>query len=67
LALVGAINTLCEGFLVIVVTCSGEKFIEALAYVNGAAACLCKPVSPMQLADAMKQCRLSQDQPAILA
>jgi len=67
MTLVGAINRRREGFPVIVVTRPGEKYIEALAYANGATACLSKPVSATQLADAMKQCRRSQHQLAIVA
>jgi DNA-binding response OmpR family regulator len=67
MTLVGAINSRREGFPVIVVTRPGEKYIEALAYANGASACLSKPVSATQLANAMKQCRRSQHQLATVA
>jgi DNA-binding response OmpR family regulator len=67
LTLVGAINSRREAFPIIVLTGPGEKHIEALAYANGAAVCLCKPVSPTQLAKAMNQCRCSQPQPANVA
>ena len=67
LTLVGAINSRREAVPVIVLTGHGEKYIEALAYANGAAICLSKPVSAMQLAEAMKQCRRSQPQLAIVA
>ena len=56
LALVGAINRRREAFPVIVLTGAGDKYIEALAYANGATVCLSKPVSATQLAEAMKQC-----------
>jgi DNA-binding NtrC family response regulator len=62
MTLVGAINSHREGFPVIVITRAGEKYIEALAYANGATACLSKPVSATQLADTMKQCGRSQHQ-----
>jgi DNA-binding NtrC family response regulator len=67
ITLISAINSRREGFPVIVVTRDGEKYIEALAYANGAITCLCKPVSAAQLADAMKQCRRSQHQLALVA
>jgi DNA-binding NtrC family response regulator len=67
MTLVSAINSRREGFPVIVVTRDGEKYIEALAYANGATTCLRKPVSAAQLADAMKQSRRSQHQLALVA
>jgi DNA-binding NtrC family response regulator len=54
MTLLSAINTCREDFPVIVVTRDDEKHVEALAYTNGATACLPKPVSAAQLADAMK-------------
>ena len=60
LTLVRAINSHREAFPVIVLTGPGEKYIEALAYANGAAICLSKPVSVTKLAAAMKQCFRSQ-------
>jgi len=65
LTLVGAISRVREAFPVIVLTGPGEKYIEALAYANGAAVCLSKPVSATQLAAAMKQCRRARPQLAI--
>ena len=56
MTLLGAINMCREDFPVVVVTRDDEKHVEALAYANGAAACLPKPVSVAQLADAMRQC-----------
>jgi FixJ family two-component response regulator len=67
LTLVRAINSRREAFPVIVLTGPGDEYIEALAYANGAAVCLCKPVSATQLAEAMKQCRCSHPQPANVA
>jgi DNA-binding NtrC family response regulator len=67
MTLVGAINSRREGFPVIAITRPGEQFIEALAYANGAIACLSKPLSATQLADTMKQCRRSQHQLATVA
>ena len=58
MTLLGAINMCREDFPVVVVTRDDEKHVEALAYANGAIACLPKPVSVAQLADAMRQyCR----------
>ena len=56
MTLLGAINMFREDFPVVVVTRDDEKHVEALAYANGAIACLPKPVSVAQLADAMRQC-----------
>jgi DNA-binding NtrC family response regulator len=67
LTLVAAINKQRENFPVIVITGPGEKLIEALAYANGASACLSKPVSATQLAEAMKQCRCPKPQLAVVA
>ena len=67
MTLVGAINNRRGGFPVIAVTHPGEKYIEALAYANGASACLSKPVSTVQLAEAMRQCRQPQHQLALVA
>lgn len=67
LTLVGAISTRRQGFPIIVVTGPGEENIEAVAYANGAAVCLSKPVSTSQLAEAMKQCHCSQPHLAHIA
>lgn len=49
--------TMCrEDLPVIVIAYDGEKHVEALAYANGAVACLSKPVTPEQLADVFQQC-----------
>jgi DNA-binding NtrC family response regulator len=56
MTLLGAINMFRENFPVVVVTRDDKKHVEALAYANGAIACLPKPVSVAQLADAMRQC-----------
>jgi FixJ family two-component response regulator len=67
LTLVGAIHSRREVFPVIVLTGPGEKYIKALAYANGAAVCLSKPVSTTHLAEAIKRCRRSQPQLADVA
>ena len=56
MTLLGAINMCREDFPVVVVTREDEKHVEALAYANGAIACLPKPVSVAQLENAMRQC-----------
>jgi DNA-binding response OmpR family regulator len=56
MTLLGAINMCREDFPVVVVTRDDEKHVEALAYANGAIACLPKPVSVAQLENAMRQC-----------
>jgi DNA-binding response OmpR family regulator len=65
MTLLGAINMCREDFPVVVVTRDDEKHVEALAYANGAAACLPKPVSVAQLTDAMRQCCRPQYQLAL--
>jgi len=65
LTLVGAIHRRRGAFPVIVLTGPGDKRIEALAYANGAAVCLSKPVSATQLAETMKQCLRLQPQLAL--
>jgi DNA-binding NtrC family response regulator len=67
MTLLSAINSCCEHLPVIVITRDDEKHVEALAYANGATACLPKPVSAAQLADPMKQCRQPQHQLALVA
>jgi len=65
MTLLGAINMCREDFPVVVVTCDDKKHVEALAYANGAIACLPKPVSVAQLANAMRQCCRPQYQLAL--
>lgn len=67
MTLVDAMSTRRRGFPVIVGTGPEEQDIEALAYANGAAVCLSKPVSATQLTEAMKQCLCSQPQLAHVA
>jgi DNA-binding response OmpR family regulator len=65
MTLLGAINMCRKDFPVVVVTRDDEKHVEALAYANGAAACLPKPVSVAQIADAMRESRRRQYQLAL--
>jgi len=53
-------------FGVIVVTGDDGKHVEAIAYANGATACLPKPVSAAQLINAMERCRGLQHQLAFV-
>jgi DNA-binding NtrC family response regulator len=67
MSLVSAINSRCEHVPVIVITGDGDKCIEALAYANGATACLSKPVSTAQIEHAMKRCCRCQKELALNA
>jgi len=67
LTLVGAISRLPQTIPTIVLTGPDQKYIEALAYANGATICLSKPISTTELSDAMKHCRQSKPQLAIVA
>jgi two-component system, NtrC family, phosphoglycerate transport system response regulator PgtA len=55
--LLRAINTVCRQLPVIVIAREDESHVAAMAYTNGAAACLAKPVSPTQLISAIRQLR----------
>jgi FixJ family two-component response regulator len=60
--LVSAINSRREDVPMIVITGDGDKCIEALAYANGAIACLSKPVSTAQIEHAMNRyCRCQNE------
>ena len=65
MTLLSAISMCREDLPVIVIAHDDEKHVEALAYANGAAACLPKPISAAQFAEAMSQCRPAQRQLAI--
>jgi CheY-like chemotaxis protein len=67
MSLISAINARCEEFPVIAVTRDSEKQIEALAYANGARACLRKPVSAAQIGNVLKQYCQLHPQPALAA
>jgi CheY-like chemotaxis protein len=55
ITLLSAISTVREDLPVIVIACNDDKHVEALAYANGATACLPKPVSVTQLARAIRE------------
>ena len=61
MTLLSAINTLREDLPVIVITCDDEQRVEALAYANGATACLSKQAVAAQLANAIRE--LSKPRP----
>jgi DNA-binding NtrC family response regulator len=55
MTLLRAINTVCRQLPVIVVTRDDESPVAAVAYTNGAAACLGKPVSATQLVGTIRE------------
>ena len=55
LTLLRAINALCRCLPVIVVTPNDDSHVAAVAYTNGAAACLAKPVSVAQLVSTIRK------------
>ena len=57
LALLSAISARREDLPVVVITRNAEEHVEALAYANGARACLPKPVTPAQIVEAMNECK----------
>lgn len=67
LTLASAITARRKDFPVIVVTPEGGKYIEALAYANGATVCLSRQMASEQLAQAVKQCIRTQETEAIAA
>ena len=66
LTLLTAISASREHFPVIAITGHGDKYVQALAYANGAVACLPKPVSAAQIGEALKRCTCRHDQPALV-
>ena len=55
MTLLSAISTLREDLPVIVISRDDEKHVEALAYANGATACLSKQAVATQLANTIRQ------------
>lgn len=53
ITLLGAIHGCCEQLPTLVVVHKDSEQARALAYANGARFCLSKPVSPIELADAI--------------
>jgi DNA-binding response OmpR family regulator len=55
MTLLGAMSMCREDLPVIVIAHDDEKHVEALAYANGAVACLAKPLSATQLVGAIRE------------
>jgi CheY-like chemotaxis protein len=55
MTLLSALSTLREDLPVIAITCDDEKHFEALAYANGATACVSKQAVATQLKNAICQ------------
>jgi CheY-like chemotaxis protein len=55
MTLLRAINTVCRQLPVIVIIRHDESHVAAVAYTNGAAACLAKPLSATQLVSAIRE------------
>ena len=55
MTLLRAINALCRYLPVIVVTRDDDSHVAPVAYTNGAAACLAKPVSAAQLVSTIRK------------
>ena len=55
MTLLRAINARCRYLPVIVVTRDDDSHVAAVAYTNGAAACLAKPVSAAQLVSTIRK------------
>lgn len=66
LTLLSAISACRQDLPVFIVTRDDEEHVEALAYANGATACLPKPVSAAQFINAMERCRGLQHQLAFV-
>lgn len=66
LMLLAAISKRRDDFPVIAITAPGEPLIEALAYANGATACLSQPVSLIELTEAITRCCPAKFQPTLV-
>jgi DNA-binding response OmpR family regulator len=67
MTLLSAMSMCCEELPVIVIARDDKKHVEALAYANGAVACLPKPISAAEFAEAMNQCRRAHYQLTLVA
>jgi len=63
--LLNAIKTCRDDLPVIAITRDDDEHIKALAYANGAVACLPKPISAVRLATAI--CKLRRLKPELIA
>lgn len=61
ITLLGAINMLREDLPIVAVTSTNVDYVAALAYANGAAACLAKPINATELEIVIRA--LSESQP----
>jgi DNA-binding NtrC family response regulator len=61
MTLLKAINACRKELPILVVTHGDSEHAAALAYANGAAACLARPFSPWTLAETIKQCCGTED------
>jgi DNA-binding NtrC family response regulator len=64
MTLLRAINTVSRQLPVIVITRDNESHVARLAYTNGAAACLTKPVSVRRLVSALRELGRVESEPA---
>ena len=55
MTLLSTISTLRQDLAVIAITCDDEQHVEALAYANGATACVSKQVVATELPNAIRQ------------
>jgi len=62
MTLLRAINACRKGLPILVITQGDSEHAAALAYANGAAACLARPFSQWTFAETVKQCRGIQPQ-----
>ena len=65
ITLLGAIHGCCEQLPTLVVVDKDSEQARALAYANGARFCLSKPVSPMELANAIADLQSAAPQLAV--
>jgi DNA-binding response OmpR family regulator len=65
ITLLGAVHGCCEQLPMLVVVDKDSAQARALAYANGARFCLSKPVSPLELANAIADLELAAPQLAV--
>jgi CheY-like chemotaxis protein len=65
ITLLGAVHGCCEQLPTLVVVDKNSAQVRALAYANGARFCLSKPVSPVELANAIADFELAAPQLAV--
>jgi DNA-binding NarL/FixJ family response regulator len=67
MTLLSAISACRPNLPIVVVTRDDEKHVEALAYANGATACLPKPISATHIAELINQRSDDRYRPALVA